>query len=71
MTASPVCSRSVEASRSRFPSSSTRVPPSTGRVGLVETVRLTQATASAKLSRSVVNFKAVDLPTFPQGLGVV
>jgi hypothetical protein len=47
------------------------VPPSTGRVGLVETVRLTQATASAKLSRSVVNFKAVDLPSFPQGLGVV
>jgi hypothetical protein len=37
-------------------------------VGLVETVRLTQATASAKLSRSVVNFKAVDLPTYPQVL---
>jgi hypothetical protein len=38
-------------------------------VGRVETVRLTHATASAKLSRSVVNFKAVDLPSCPQGLG--
>src|SRR6266540_849761 len=67
MTASPVCSRSVDASRKRCPVSSRRVPPSTGRVGRVETVRLTQATASAKLSRSVVNF-TIDLPGCSQAL---
>ncbi len=71
ITASPVCSRSVEANRSSWSVSSSRVPPSTGRVGRVETVRLTQATASAKESRSVVNFTVSTSTGYPQVLVLV